>query len=57
MENGHVAWCGLYCGAFARAIGFVTWTDRSKCIVRIKETGIKAFTEEMEVKGQMLIRK
>ena len=109
MENHHIAWCGLYCGAckslkkgkcpgcygnekaswceirkccrehgyatcadctlmplkvckkfnnfFARAIGFVTWTDRSKCIARIKEIGVKAFAKEMDTKGQMSIRK
>lgn len=49
--------CKKYNNIFARAIGFFTHSDRSKCIGRIKETGIEIFAGEMQAKGKMSIRK
>lgn len=49
--------CKKYNTIFARVIGFVTRTDRSRCIDRIKEAGIDVFAGEMQVEGKMSIRK
>lgn len=49
--------CKKYNNIFAKVIGFVTRTDRSKCIDCIKEVGCEAFAIEMEKKNQMSIRK
>ena len=49
--------CKKYNNFFARVIGFLTRTERSKCIDRIKEIGIEAFAQEMGAKGQMSLRK
>lgn len=39
--------CKKYNNIFAKVIGFVTRTDRSKCISRIKEVGAEQFAKEM----------
>lgn len=44
--------CKKYNNFFAKVIGFVTRTERSKCISRIKEVGYEAFAAEM---GQLKI--
>lgn len=49
--------CKKYNNVFARIIGFVTRTDRSKCISRIRETGTEAFAREMEKLRIMSIKK
>ena len=49
--------CKKYNNIFAKVIGFVTRTDRSKCIDCIKEVGCEAFAAEMEKKNRMSIRK
>lgn len=66
-ENGYVSCadcrimplkeCKKYNNIFSKVIGFVTWTDRSKCIDRIKAVGIEAFAKEMKVAGKMSIKK
>lgn len=40
-----------------KVYGFVTRTDRSKCIARIKVTGVESFAREMDAKGQMSFKK
>lgn len=49
--------CKKYNNFIARVIGFLTRTDRSKCIDCIKEMGVEAFAREMDAKGQMSIKK
>lgn len=49
--------CKKYNNLFAKVIGFVTRTDRSKCIERIKETGCECFALEMNKKDQMSMKK
>lgn len=49
--------CKKYNNIFSKVIGFVTHTDRSKCIDRIKIIGIEAFAKEMDTKGKMSIKK
>lgn len=49
--------CKKYNNCIARLIGFLTRTERSKCISRIKEIGVEAFAGEMETKGQMSMKK
>lgn len=49
--------CKKYNNFFARLIGFVTRTDRSKCIGCIKEMGVEAFAAEMDVKGLLSFKK
>lgn len=49
--------CKKYNNFIAGVIGFVTRTDRSKCIGRIKEVGVEAFAAEMQAQGKMSIRK
>lgn len=39
--------CKKYNNVFAKVIGFVTRTDRSKCIERIRIIGSEAFAQEM----------
>lgn len=66
-ENGYVTCadcrimplkdCKKYNNVFAKVIGFVTRTERSKCIERIKITGVAAFAGEMKEKKQMSFRK
>lgn len=49
--------CKKYNNIFARIIGFVTKSDRSKCIYRIRETGTGAFAREMSELGMMSMKK
>jgi len=49
--------CKKYHNFFAKAIGFVTRTDRSKCIERIKASGIACFAQEMEQSNRMSLRR
>lgn len=49
--------CKKYNNIFAKVIGFVTRTDRSKCIGRIKGVGAEVFASEMESRKQMSIKK
>lgn len=39
--------CKKYNNIFAKVIGFVSRTERSKCIYRIKEVGLEVFAKEM----------
>lgn len=66
-ENGYVTCadckiiplqeCKKYNNLFAKVIGFVTSTDRSKCIHRINEVGAEVFAKEMGEKKKMSIKK
>ena len=49
--------CKKYNNFIAGVIGFLTRTDRSKCVDRIREAGVEAFAAEMEATGKMSIRK
>lgn len=49
--------CKKYNNIFAKVIGFVTRTDRSKCIDCIKEMGCEAFAAGMANKKQMSVKK
>ena len=49
--------CKKYNNIFAKVIGFVTRTDRSKCIDRIKVAGLEVFAKEMNDNNRMSIRK
>ncbi|MEG1555465.1 MAG: DUF3795 domain-containing protein [Bacteroidales bacterium] len=49
--------CKKYHNFFAKLIGWVSRTDRSKCIDRIKEIGSEAFAKEMHELKQMSIKK
>ena len=49
--------CKKYTNFFAGVIGFVTRTDRSKCIERIKIAGCEAFAVEMGKKCQMSMKR
>lgn len=49
--------CKKYNNIFARAIGFLTRTDRSKCVDRIREVGMARFAEEMTVAKRMSMKK
>lgn len=49
--------CKKYNNIFAKFIGFITWTNRSKCIDLIKITGAEAFATYMNEKNQMSIKK
>lgn len=49
--------CKKYNNFFAKAIGFLTRTERSKCIDRIKIVGLEVFAQEMDKKKIMSIKK
>lgn len=49
--------CKKYNNFIAKAIGFVTWTDRSKCLDRIKGIGLEAFSKEMSENKLMSLSK
>lgn len=49
--------CKKYNNFFAKVIGFVTRTDRSKCLDRIKIVGCELFAKEMSDKKIMSIKK
>ena len=49
--------CKKYNNIFAKVIGFVTRTERSKCIDRIREIGYEAFAREMGDLKIMSIRR
>lgn len=49
--------CKKYNNVFARIIGFVTKSDRGKCIYRIREIGIEAFAVEMSESAAMSMKK
>lgn len=45
--------CKKYNNFIAGVIGFISRTDRSKCIDRIKAVGVEAFAGEMRSRGKM----
>ena len=49
--------CKKYNNIFAKVIGFVSRTDRSKCIDRIKAIGVAEFAAEMKLAGRMTIKR
>jgi len=49
--------CKKYNNIFAKVIGFVSRTDRSKCIDRIKTIGVAEFAAEMKLAGRMTIKR
>lgn len=49
--------CKKYNNFIAKVIGFVSRTERGKCIARIKEVGIEAFSVEMAKTDKMSIKK
>ena len=49
--------CKKYNNIFAKVIGFVSRTDRSKCIDRIKTIGVEEFASEMKLAGRMTIKR
>jgi len=49
--------CKKYNNIFAKVIGFVTRTERSKCIDRIKTVGVAEFAAEMKLAGKMSIKR
>ena len=49
--------CKKYNNIFAKVIGFVSRTDRSKCIDRIKVIGVAEFAAEMKLAGRMTIKR
>ncbi len=67
IENGYVTCadcrlmplkeCKKYNNMFAKVIGFVSRTNRSKCIDCIKEMGVEKFADEMKRTGKMSIKK
>lgn len=67
IENGYTtcadcritvpAECKKYNNVIAKVIRFVTRTDRSLCLERIKEVGIAEFAREMSVSGLISMKK
>lgn len=49
--------CKKYNNIFAKVIGFLTRTERSRCIDRIKIIGVAEFAAEMKHAGKMSIKK
>lgn len=49
--------CKKYNNFFAKVIGFVFRTERSKCIDRIKEIGSEVFAKEMSEMKKMSLKK
>lgn len=49
--------CMKFNNIFSKVIGFVTWTDRSKCIDQIKIVGIDTFAQTMNEKNRMSIKR
>lgn len=49
--------CEKYNNFISKVIGFVTKTDRSKCLNRIETIGYEAFAKEMACKKAMSIKK
>jgi hypothetical protein len=49
--------CKKYNNIIAKVIGFVSRTDRSKCIDRIKTIGVEEFAAEMKLAGRMTIKR
>lgn len=49
--------CKKYNNFAAKVIGFVSRTDRSRCIISIKEQGVVDFADDMKRKGKMSFKK
>ena len=49
--------CKKYNNIFAKVIGLVTRTERSKCIDSIKVIGVMEFAAEMKLAGKMSLKK
>lgn len=49
--------CKKYNNIFAKVIGFVTWTDRSKCVDLIKIMGTEGFAKMMNDKNHVSVER